>query len=339
MFMQTIIDLLPNLSQDDLNQLSTVLSDRLIQQDFSLLSVQIKEQRYASGYLNCPFCQHTHVVKNGQRQGIQRYLCRHCKKSFCTQTLTPSAYSKKSSTVWMSYLDCLLAGFSLRKCAQICEIHLSTAFFWRHKLLEAFKCYLKVGEVSGLIEADECFFRFSQKGQRKTGATCTISQSKPTKKRGISSQQVAVGTALDRQGNLILGLLGRGPMKYEPLKRLFDGRIAPHSTLCTDSAHSYKKLAREMNLEHIALPTGIKKQDIFHINHINTLHKNLKSFMYPFKGVATKHLDHYLYYFKCLETLKGEKENLKRNFIYLNTHATYSQARQGDIKNRKPAYV
>lgn len=46
-------------------------------------------------------------------------------------------------------------------------------------------------------------------------------------KRGRSSEQVYIRTALDRTGNILIGMIGMGRAKYENLKRFFEGHIAP----------------------------------------------------------------------------------------------------------------
>lgn len=93
--------------------------------------------------------------------------------------------------------------------------------------MNALASFVNIGEVDGLGEADETFFRYSEKGNRTKGRTYgkgrSVSKKKKAKKRrkkrGLSKQQVAVGTALDRHGNLLIGLIGRGRLKYDALKR------------------------------------------------------------------------------------------------------------------------
>ena len=311
------------------------------------LRKEVQETRYSNGHFECPICHGTHVVKNGTRNGVQRYLCRSCNKPFSNQTSTPTAYSKKKAKVWIEYIGCMMAGYSIRKCAEICNINIATSFFWRHKIMNALASFVNVGEVDGLVEADETFFRFSKKGNRTKGRTYGKAPStskkkkskKVYKKRGLSKQQVAVGTALDRHGNLLIGLIGRGRLKYDALKRFFEGHIAPHSTLCTDSAHGYSRIAEELNLKHVQIESGKRKKDIYHIQHVNALHGSLKAFMRKFRGVATKHLHHYLYWFKWVELFKHEKEVVKIQKAYIHAQATYSSCSVDDILSRQPLFV
>ena len=83
-----------------------------------------------------------------------------------------------------------------------------------------------------------------------------------------------------------------------------EGHISANSTLCTDSAHGYATLSEELHLNHIRIESGKRKKDIYHIQHINSLHSRLKAFMSDFKGVATKHLQNYLDCCKFLEMFK-----------------------------------
>ena len=62
---------------------------------------------------------------------------------------------------------------------------------------------------------------------------------KQVKKRGISKEQVCVGTTLDREGNIIIELLYTGRVTADELERLYDNRIGQHSILCSDYHKSY----------------------------------------------------------------------------------------------------
>ena len=91
--------------------------------------MRFKKPDISSGQYKCPFCGDDHIVKNGKFKGNQRYLCRNCRKSFSQQTQTPTAYSKKKTKVWIDYIECMIKGYSLRRCAWECNLNLATAFF------------------------------------------------------------------------------------------------------------------------------------------------------------------------------------------------------------------
>lgn len=75
-----------------------------------------------------------------------------------------------------------------------------------------------------------------------------------------------------------------------------------------DSATSYKKFAQMKNLAHYRLNAnkGIRmKKGIYHIQHVNAYHRRLKGWMDRFNGVATRHMDNYLAWFRFFEMHKG----------------------------------
>ena len=201
------------------------------------------------------------------------------------------------------------------------------------------------GEVDGLVEADECYLRYSYKGNHSKSKRFTMPRPARKRggesigKRGLSSEQVCIGTALDRTGNILIGMIGTGRAKYDNLKRFFEGRIAPYSILCTDSAHGYGKLAKQLDLEHKAIPSGKHMKGIYHIQHINAFHSNFKAFLQKFRGVSTKHLYSYLMWFKWIELFKDEKELLKIQKAYVQSQASYSVISNELIRLRAPHFI
>lgn len=340
-----ILALLKRVASIDLPEILVEVEKGIFKSDLSKLQNEIQETRYSSGQYKCPFCGDDHIVKNGKVKGNQRYLCRNCCKSFSQQTQTPTAYSKKEIKVWIDYIECMIKGYSLRRCAWECGINLATAFFWRHKILDALSSFMGKGEVDGLVEADECYLRYSYKGNHSKSTRFKMPRA-PRKrggesvgKRGLSSEQVCIGTALDRTGNILIGMIGTGRAKYDNLKCFFEGYIAPHSILCTDSAHGYGKLAIQLDLEHKAIPSGKHTNGIYHIQHINAFHSNFKSFLQKFRGVSTKHLHSYLMWFKWIELFKDEKEILKIQKVYVQSQASYSLISNEMIRAREPLFV
>lgn len=65
-------------------------------------------------------------------------------------------------------------------------------------------------------------------------------------------------------------------MTSDELERLYSNRIGEHSILYTDSHKSYMQFAINVSLEHRRIKRGKYKEDIYHIQHINNLHSNLK---------------------------------------------------------------
>ena len=88
--------------------------------------------------LSCPICGCVeHVVKNGKRNGAQRYLCKQCNKSFMANTNTILERTHKPLETWNKFIECMVHGMSVLKTAGVCNINKNTACVWRHKVLDA----------------------------------------------------------------------------------------------------------------------------------------------------------------------------------------------------------
>ena len=145
-----------------------------------------------------------------------------------------------------------------------------------------------------------------------------------------------MGTALDRQGNIIIELLCTGRVTANELERLYSNRIGEHSILCTDSNKSYIQFAIDMNLDHKRIKRGRHKEDI---NHINSLHSNLKKWMARFNGVARKYLENYLKWHKWINTFSTEKDIVRTKNLIVHGNIAHSYTMVKEFKIRKPIFV
>ena len=94
-------------------------------------------------------------------------MCMDCKKTFTNTNNTILFKAQKDFEIWQKYIHCMIEKYSLRKTAQICGIALSTAFYWRHKILDALQNMQDEVELNGVVEADETFMTISFKGNHK----------------------------------------------------------------------------------------------------------------------------------------------------------------------------
>lgn len=336
----SILSEIENLSLYQQTQILSHLEERIISgSQVTQITKDVKEMRFSKGKV-CPHCKGEDILRNGKYNNKQRYICKNCRKTFTDFTNSATYNSKKPLDKWIKYAKCMLNGYSIRKCAEIVEINIATSFFWRHKLLNCISEFLGVGSVDGVVEADEVFFAYSYKGTKHINMPRpSRKRGKQVKKRGISKEQVCVGTALDRQGNLIIELLCTGKMTSDELKKLYSNRIGEDSILCTDSHKSYIQFAEDMELEHKRIKRGKHKEDIYHIQHINSLHSNLKRWMSRFNGVATKYLSNYMKWHKWINTFSSEKESIRvKNFI-VHSNISHSYTKIKEFKNIQPIFM
>ena len=99
------------------------------------------------------------------------------------------------------------------------------------------------------------------------------------------------------------------------------------------------QFAVDMSLEHKRIKRGRYKDDIYHIQHINSLHSNLKKWMCRFNGVATKYLSNYLKWHKWINTFSSEKESIRTKNLLVHSSIPKSYTMVKDFKNREPIFV
>lgn len=75
----------------------------------------------------------------------------------------------------------------------------------------------------------------------------------------------------------------------------------------------------KFSLLNLLRETIIYKNDIYHINHVNSLHSNLKIWMYRFKRVSTKFLPNYLCWYKWLQSFNNDKEVIKTKNMLIHS--------------------
>ena len=341
--MPSIKSILTDIQTLPLNQVEELLS---YLEEFLVSNSQVeqiyedvKEFRFSKGKV-CPHCSSELISKNGKYNGKQRYICKDCRRTFTDFTNSAVYRSKKSLDKWLKYAKCMIMGLSIRKSAKIVGINIATSFFWRHKILDCISAFLGTGHVDGLIEADEVFFAERFKGTKTINMPReSHKRGKSIKKRGISKEQICIATALDRQGNLIIEPLCKGRMTYKELENLYKGHIGENSILCTDSHKSYIRFATDFNLDHKRIKTGKHKEDIYHIQHINNLHSNLKRWMRRFNGVASKYISNYMYWFKWLRIFESDKDSIKTKNFIVQSNVVCAYTKVKDFKLRTLKFV
>lgn len=267
----------------------------------------------------CPHCNSVHFVKNGTSRGTIRFLCKDCSKSFTTTTNTIFFNGKKNISVWQTYIHCMIEKYSLRKTAKTCNISLSTAFYWRHKILDALQKMQDKVELDGVVEADETFFGLSFKGHHKNFKLPRLSYHRGTSasKRGLSKELVCVPSAINLNGLSIAKVSNLGKPNVTALQKVLNNKIASDSIFVTDGFRAYSKLTNDMSLSHIRIPRKKYKLGAFNIQTINSYHSRLKAMItYNFKGVATKYLNNYLVYHNFVNFAKDSDDSKKQ--ILLN---------------------
>lgn len=297
------------LALSEQHRLFFALKDHLFPDKKPDIHGRIKDIREARNTSNlcCPHCQGDQVVRFGKYRDRQRYRCKapECGKTFNDTTLSPLAGTRYSDK-WLQYIQYMVSGKPLRYIAKKLEIHLSTAFYWRHKILCAIRA-MGFDSLAGIVESDETYFLESHKGHRNIEAAFGRKPRRSggkAKKRGISKEQVCVLVAQDRQGHVLSQVAGMGRIASSDIGAILGSHTEGMTTLCTDAEAQYRKFAKEAGVDHqeINAKAGVRvKRGIFHIQHVNAHHSRLKQWIRRFNGVATRWTDNYLTWFRFVD--------------------------------------
>ena len=103
----------------------------------------------------CPHCAGREVIGWGRSHGLLRFRCKSCGRTFNALTKSPMAHLRKKER-WLDHARAMIEGKSLAKTAQLCGVHPTTAFRWRHRFLRA-PASDKPRMLRGIVEADETF--------------------------------------------------------------------------------------------------------------------------------------------------------------------------------------
>lgn len=251
---------------------------------------------------DCPHCASRQVVKNGSADGLQRFKCRACGKTFNALTGTPLAGLHMRGK-WLEHTAALRDGLSLNQVAERLHVAQSTAFRWRHRFLALPKT-VQARTLVGIAEADETYFLHSAKGQRGLTRKPRRRGGKASK-RGTSKEHTPVLIARDRAGataNLILDSTSAADIRAA-LKPI----LPVDTVLCTDGSSALAAAARELGVEHhpINVTGGVRVNGAWHVQNVNAFGSRLRDWLRRFKGVATKYLDSYLGWFRTLDRSPG----------------------------------
>ncbi len=241
----------------------------------------------------CPRCQSSKVYRDGHADGLQRYRCAACKRSFNDLSGTALARLRLRGK-WLDYLDAMLDSRTVRRAAALVGVHRNTSFRWRHRFLADTKHDRRL-PVNGTTEVDETYLLESQKGARQ--------MDRPPRKRGgkaklpgLSHEQVCVLVGRERSGNTVDFVTGRAPLTLADLRRHLQPVAGRALVLVTDGHRAYRAYARLTGVAHHAInqSAGARVDGSWHLQNVNAYHSRFKQWLARFHGVATRYLANYL---------------------------------------------
>ena len=140
----------------------------------------------------CPHCAGRAIVAWGRSHGLSRFRCKACGRTFNALTKTAMAPLHKRER-WLDHARAMIEGKSLAKTAELCGVHPTTAFRWRHRFLGA-PAADKPKKLSGIVEADETFILESFKGRWSDLPRKARKRGGPARHPGLHSDNIPVSS-------------------------------------------------------------------------------------------------------------------------------------------------
>lgn len=260
------------------------------------LLVALRSARFSTG-VRCPRCGHARVHRWGRFSGRQRWRCRGCGRTFSDLTGTPAAYIKKLA-VWECYAAAMGEGASVRRSAAMVGVNPTTAFRWRHRLLNDLLAR-PAERLTGWIELDTTWFAYSEKGQRRC--------SDAPRRRGLSGGEwfthpkVSVLVIADRRGHLIHAMGGRRRPSARDVEQAVDKRVRGRPIVCAGQGpyglgggFAQKRGGEFHDARGGGPERSGKDAPLVHLRTVRSACSRLHDWMARFRGVATTYLANYL---------------------------------------------
>lgn len=295
---------------------------------------EVRQNIIEKKIFTCPSCKSEELRGHGNYRGRKRYKCMSCKTTFNDLTGTAASHIHKT-TEWSAYLGCIANNLSIRAAAKQVGISAKTSFLWRHKILGAFKD-IGCTKLEGIIEGDETFFLYSEKGSRSIEGREPRKRAGKASKAGINDEHVAVIVSTDRNKKPIVEVACRGRISTAQIETCLGKWVGENaSVLCTDSHRSYERFAKDKKLKHVQINASKGqhvKDKVYHIQNINNIHHLLKDWMKQFNGVASGYLQNYMNWFRIM---RSDGKNISKYLEYaLTSNSAFVSA-----NNIKPHYI
>lgn len=274
-------------------------------------------EAYETKTEKCRKCEGTQIVKFGKdKNGKQRYKCQSCGCTFTNTSFSVVSHSHCSFDIWKKYIEALLEGVSLKKCAARCNISVQTAFIWRHKILSVLQKDQENRVMNGIVETDDMFVAVSYKGNHSKSKKFSMPRpafKRGTDNKGSDAKLACVMCAVERKGHSYGEVLGIGHASNTMLEHAFKERLLEDTIVVADKAHNIKKYFDSTNLELIQTAAHAISDDqnsppeikgVYHIQNVNNLHNRFRKFIRNYNGVSTKYLNHYVGLYIWIENHK-----------------------------------
>jgi len=259
----------------------------------------------------CPYCGEADFSRFGMTtNGVQRYRCKVCSKTFTPITGTIFDGHKISISEWMEYCLNIFRYLSINADSWNNRNAFTTSRYWLEKLFLILEDYETDTVLDGRVWFDETFYtvRSSDIKYKPDG----------TKPRGLSENQICIGVACTKD-TILCKLEGKGQPTARKNYMAFKDHIAPGSTLVHDDGKAHWMLIEKLHLQDESYAASeLKQMDDKDnpLNRVNEVHARLKNFLYAHNSFDRDKIQGYLNLFSF--AMNPPENHLEKVDILLN---------------------
>lgn len=261
----------------------------------------------------CKYCNSLNIKKNGlTKNGIQRYICKDCHKTFNVLTNTIFDNHKISISEWIEFLLYLFGYESIQEISKRNKNSPNTTKFWIKKLFLVLEHYQDDIVLWGKVWIDETYFKVIKKNVKLRDDAKEF--------RGLSNNQICIGVATDGL-KVFAKVEGLGKTSDTKTINTFLNHIFKGSYLIHDKEKSHNILIEKLSLKHTSYDGNLLKtldDEDNPLDEINKVINSLQKFLKSHPGFKREELQGYLDLFVFMKNEKGEPLEKVKRMVYLS---------------------
>lgn len=250
----------------------------------------------------CPHCKAVDIVKFGlTKNGIQRYKCLECNKTFTPVTGTLFEDHKISIEEWIDFLYELLSYESFSNISRNNKNSLNTTIYWLNKLFLVLEHYSNGIVLEGNVYIDETFYTL-----RSEDIKVKDDGKKP---RGLSLNKMCIAIGYDGI-HTYARYEGQGKTSKRKTRLAFKDHIKIGSHLIHDKEKSHSVLIDDLHLTSEAYDSKVIKElsdDKNPLEPINRKCYYLKRFLNSHQGFNRDDIDDLINLFLFIDNPPHDK--------------------------------
>lgn len=238
--------------------------------------------------ITCPKCSNKEsIIKYGKTGPHQRFKCCKCGKTFINSN-SPLKHLQVNKQKFKKFIGLMIDDVALDVIARNLKFDVKTIHYYRYIVFHALNNYQNNVIISGDILIDETFLRIQEKQHKIV---------RPDGKgiRGISFNQLCIITLINTQGIALAKVSSRGMAQPDDYKKLFDHNIGFVNSFIHDGNTKTYQFMNQYKAN--AINARKDTSEIYSTIMIDSLHSNLKRYLFKHAGYRMKNIQHYLNFF------------------------------------------